>query len=139
MDIWVDMVMLLLPMSFQSSWVIHCRAIEEVVCIPVIILTDIRFFVNINENARERLFLIEYIKVQMLCRNRMSLGDTDMAQKVGSPKYKYRGQMWKECETSFIRNPFEMRLLKLRIDFYLLRTFCPHLGSFFFWGGGVVR
>ena len=30
----------------------------------------------------------------------------------------------------FIGNPFEMRLLNLRINFYLLRTFCPHLGSF---------
>ena len=29
-------------------------------------------------------------------------------------------------------NHFEMRLLNLRINFYLLRTFCPHLGSFFF-------
>ena len=28
-------------------------------------------------------------------------------------------------------NHFEMRLLNLRINFYLLRTFCPHLGSFF--------
>ena len=27
-------------------------------------------------------------------------------------------------------NHFEMRLLNLRINFYLLRTFCPHLGSF---------
>ena len=27
-------------------------------------------------------------------------------------------------------NHFEMRLLNLRIIFYLLRTFCPHLGSF---------
>ena len=26
---------------------------------------------------------------------------------------------------------FEMRLLNLRINFYLLWTFCPHLGSFF--------
>ena len=25
---------------------------------------------------------------------------------------------------------FEMRFLNLRINFYLLRTFCPHLGSF---------
>ena len=25
-----------------------------------------------------------------------------------------------------------MRLLNLRINFYLLRTFCPHLGRFFF-------
>ena len=25
-----------------------------------------------------------------------------------------------------------MRLLNLRINFYLLRTFCPHLGTFFF-------
>ena len=31
----------------------------------------------------------------------------------------------------FIGNPFEMRLLNLRINFLLLRTFCPHLGSFF--------
>ena len=31
----------------------------------------------------------------------------------------------------FIWNPFEMRLLNLRINFYLLWTFCPHLGSFF--------
>ena len=29
-------------------------------------------------------------------------------------------------------NHFEMRLLNLRINFYLLQTFCPHLGSFFF-------
>ena len=28
-------------------------------------------------------------------------------------------------------NHFEMRFLNLRINFYLLRTFCPHLGSFF--------
>ena len=27
-------------------------------------------------------------------------------------------------------NRFEMRLLYLRINFYLLQTFCPHLGSF---------
>ena len=26
-----------------------------------------------------------------------------------------------------------MRLLNLRINFYLLRTFCPHLGSFLCW------
>ena len=31
----------------------------------------------------------------------------------------------------FNRNHFEMRLLNLRINFYLLRTFCPHLGIFF--------
>ena len=30
----------------------------------------------------------------------------------------------------FNYNHFEMRLLNLRINFYLLRTFCPHLGSF---------
>ena len=29
-------------------------------------------------------------------------------------------------------NHFEMRFLNLRINFYLLRTFCPHLGRFFF-------
>ena len=29
-------------------------------------------------------------------------------------------------------NHFEMRLLNLRINFYLLWTFCPHLGIFFF-------
>ena len=29
-------------------------------------------------------------------------------------------------------NHFEMRLLNLRINFYLLRTFCPHLGSFLY-------
>ena len=28
------------------------------------------------------------------------------------------------------RKLFEMRLLNLKINFYLLRTFCPHLGSF---------
>ena len=27
-------------------------------------------------------------------------------------------------------NHFEMRLLNLKINFYILRTFCPHLGSF---------
>ena len=27
-------------------------------------------------------------------------------------------------------NHFDMRLLNLRINFYLLWTFCPHLGSF---------
>ena len=31
----------------------------------------------------------------------------------------------------FIGNPFEMRLLNLRINFYLWRTFCPHLGRIF--------
>ena len=35
--------------------------------------------------------------------------------------------------TVFNWNHFEMRLLNLRINFHLLRTFCPHhLGSFFF-------
>ena len=29
-------------------------------------------------------------------------------------------------------NHFVMRLLNLRINFYLWRTFCPHLGGFFF-------
>ena len=33
---------------------------------------------------------------------------------------------------SFNWNHFEMRLLNLRIIFYLLRTFCPHLGRVFF-------
>ena len=33
-------------------------------------------------------------------------------------------------EIVFNWNHFEMRLLNLRINFYLLRTFCPHLGSF---------
>ena len=28
-------------------------------------------------------------------------------------------------------NHFEMRLLNLIINFYLLQTFCPHFGSFF--------
>ena len=32
---------------------------------------------------------------------------------------------------SFLGIFFEMRLLNLRINFYLLRTFYPHLGSFF--------
>ena len=31
----------------------------------------------------------------------------------------------------FNLNHFEIRLLNLRINFYLLRTFCPHLGSSF--------
>ena len=31
----------------------------------------------------------------------------------------------------FIGNPFKTRFVDLRINFYLLRTFCPHLGSFF--------
>ena len=35
-------------------------------------------------------------------------------------------------ETVFIGNPFDMRLLNLTINFFLLRTFCPHLGIFFF-------
>ena len=33
---------------------------------------------------------------------------------------------------SFNWNHFEMRLLNQRINFYLLRTFCPHLGRVFF-------
>ena len=37
--------------------------------------------------------------------------------------------MWKLCFV-FNWNHFEMRLLNLRINFYLLRIFCPHLGSF---------
>ena len=36
------------------------------------------------------------------------------------------------CNCLFNWNHFEMRLLNLRINFYLLRTFCPHLGIFFF-------
>ena len=40
-------------------------------------------------------------------------------------------KMVKQVLIVFIGNPFEMRLLNLRINFYLLRTFCPHLGSFF--------
>ena len=36
---------------------------------------------------------------------------------------------------AFIGNAFEMRLLNLRINFYLLRTFCSHLGSL---GGGLL-
>ena len=47
---------------------------------------------------------------------------------------------WKEGERDLILdsiivfnwNHFEMRLLNLRINFYLLWTFCPHLGSFLF-------
>ena len=40
------------------------------------------------------------------------------------------------CQIHFIDivfnwNHSEMRLLNLRINFYLLWTFCPHLGSFF--------
>ena len=34
------------------------------------------------------------------------------------------------CTLSFNWNHFEMKLLNLRINFYLLRTFPPHLGSF---------
>ena len=34
--------------------------------------------------------------------------------------------------TVFIGNTFEMRLLNLRINFYLLRIFCPHLGRVVF-------
>ena len=37
-----------------------------------------------------------------------------------------------KIDLSFNWNHFEMRLLNLRINFFfnLLRTFCPHLGSF---------
>ena len=35
-----------------------------------------------------------------------------------------------EKYTSHNWNHFEIKLLNLRINFYLLRTFCPHLGSF---------
>ena len=37
---------------------------------------------------------------------------------------------WKYKMHVFNWNHFEMRLFNLRINFYLLRTFCPHLGSF---------
>ena len=39
----------------------------------------------------------------------------------------------KQAVDVFNWNHFEMRLLNLRINFfyYLLRTFCPHLGNFF--------
>ena len=44
------------------------------------------------------------------------------------------GHMWGSIRVHhlivFHWNHFEMRLLNLRINFYLLRTFCPHLGSF---------
>ena len=47
-------------------------------------------------------------------------------------------QWWAHCVSGcyeqerivFNWNHFEMRLLNLRINFYLLQTFCPHLGSF---------
>ena len=35
------------------------------------------------------------------------------------------------CVCVFIGNPFEMRLLNLRINFFI-SDFCPHLGKFFF-------
>ena len=38
---------------------------------------------------------------------------------------------WTLINLIFNWNHFEMRLLNVRINFYLLRTFCPHLGSFF--------
>ena len=46
--------------------------------------------------------------------------------------WKKRGQERKKCVKLIIFNwnHFEMRLLNLRINFYLLRTFCRHLGSF---------
>ena len=39
---------------------------------------------------------------------------------------------WLRIDDPFVFNwnHFEMRLLNLRINFYLLRTFCSHLGSF---------
>ena len=44
-------------------------------------------------------------------------------------------QKWEEKQLYglvFNWNHFEMRLFNLRINFYLLRTFCPHLGWVFF-------
>ena len=45
-----------------------------------------------------------------------------------SSLYRYNEYIW--FIVFFNWNHFEMRLLNLRINFYLLRTFCPHLGSF---------
>ena len=41
--------------------------------------------------------------------------------------------VWKLLLIVFVFNwnHFQMRLLNLRINVYLLRTFCPHLGRFF--------
>ena len=49
-------------------------------------------------------------------------------------KYIYKGPRKKKMSNLwalivFNWNYFEMRLLNLRINFYLLWTFCPHLGS----------
>ena len=60
---------------------------------------------------------------------------TKFKTKYNSPtrrKIHNRKKNVKEKIIIFIGNPFEMRLLNLRINFYLLRTFRPHLGSFFF-------
>ena len=40
--------------------------------------------------------------------------------------------LWQTSVVVFNWNHFEMRLLNLRINFYLLRTFFPHLGRVFF-------
>ena len=49
-----------------------------------------------------------------------------------SPYMVFHSRVRSEFVIVFSWNPFEMRLLNLSINFYFLRTFCRHLGSFFF-------
>ena len=51
-----------------------------------------------------------------------------------SPYLVFHSRVHTEFVIVFIGNPFEMWLLNLRINFsfYLLQTFCPHLGSLFY-------
>ena len=46
-------------------------------------------------------------------------------------KSKTKYLTWNSLYLSLIGIIFEMRLLNMRINFYLLQTFCPYLGIFF--------
>ena len=62
------------------------------------------------------------------CKMKSTNFSLDLAKRqyYKAPNWEYN---WKFILV-FNWNHFEMRLLNLRINFYLLQTFCPHLGSF---------
>ena len=54
------------------------------------------------------------------------MGPDQARSRFTEKKNKNKTTLW----VIFNWNHFEMRILNLRINFYILRTFCSHLGSF---------
>ena len=91
------------------------------------------------------LIYLSFIHTYIILYGKMLLFHKMKRMKVGSSNrlstyilnthyYKPKNQkrkIKKKKKIVFNWNHFEMRLLNLRINFYLLRTFCPHLGRFF--------